>query len=250
MRGEKMKTLIIPDVHTKAVIADTLRWKEKPDATVFLGDLWDDWNDGPGEARRVAEWVADLMADPSVTLLVGNHDLPYLFPETRRWSLCSGYTQEKAKAIAEVLPPEAHWRWKLATTVEGWLLTHAGLSARLGVDPAALAGVEKMLHEGVFVHDAPMALGAGYSRGGPQPCGGVLWCDWRDEFRPLAGVKQIMGHTPRRRPEGRWVGQDRPVEVMTNDNYGDGFSINLDTHLRHYALIEEGRVEVKDVDVE
>ncbi|MDH3313141.1 MAG: hypothetical protein OEM28_08345 [Nitrosopumilus sp.] len=40
-----MKTLIIPDIHTKFGIAETIIVKESPDNVVFLGDYFDSLDD-------------------------------------------------------------------------------------------------------------------------------------------------------------------------------------------------------------
>ena len=39
-------------------------------------------------------------------------------------------------------------------------------------------------------------LHVGPSRGGYDRVGGPLWLDWSREFRPIAGLNQIVGHTP------------------------------------------------------
>jgi hypothetical protein len=41
-------------------------------------------------------------------------------------------------------------------------------------------------------------LNVGASRGGYDRVGGPLWLDWSREFRPVAGLNQIVGHTPAR----------------------------------------------------
>ena len=38
-------------------------------------------------------------------------------------------------------------------------------------------------------------FGAGADRGGSQGIGGPLWMDW-DNLVPIAGINQIVGHTP------------------------------------------------------
>ena len=44
-------------------------------------------------------------------------------------------------------------------------------------------------------HVVDPILGAGEDRGGLQRIGGPLWMGW-DNFMPISGVNQIVGHTP------------------------------------------------------
>ena len=71
-------------------------------------------------------------------------------------------------------------------------------------------------------------LRAGWVRGGDQAKGGCTWLDWDEEFEDIPGVPQIVGHTIGKEP--RWKGA----------------SLCLDTQLRHYAVIEDGKVTVKE----
>ena len=74
-------------------------------------------------------------------------------------------------------------------------------------------------------------ISVGTKRGGRSPAGGILWCDF-GEFAAVPGVHQIFGHTPGVQP--RWIGNDQ---------------LCLDTNLsrgpRHYAIIEDGAIEVR-----
>lgn len=66
---------------------------------------------------------------------------------------------------------------------------------------------------------------AGVDRGGRQKFGGILWCDW-ERFKPIPGVRQVMGHTP-----------GTEVRFRKND-------VCLDTNLRHYGLLEDGKLTI------
>jgi hypothetical protein len=46
-------------------------------------------------------------------------------------------------------------------------------------------------------------LDIGADRGGRNELGGVTWCDWRN-FKPIAGMPQIVGHTCDKKV--RWAG--------------------------------------------
>lgn len=222
-----MRTLVIPDVHTKFWLVERIL-KEPHDQAVWLGDFFDDWGDTPEIAEQTALALMRMQKESKKddVFLLGNHDGMYLWPEVAQKLACSGFTPAKAKAIkAAINVKEVRQRFKLHTTVDGWLLSHAGLhvyhrNPRLMEEQGEIL---KDLAEG-RVH---MALHAGRSRGGNALHGGINWLDWR-EFEPIEGVRQICGHT-----QGAEVRQK-------GENYC------IDTGLRNYAVIEDGRVEIKE----
>ena len=229
-----MRTLIIPDVHLKIDRAEWIVSRVPHDHVVWLGDFFDDFGDTLDMARDTAKWLARRMdqADHE-TFLLGNHDAPYM------WGLreleCSGYHPKKAHAIHAVMPPTVYReRFKLNHMVEGWIMSHAGMhvsvfsNITMDVHPLILHAYH-LLHEGVV---SPV-LRAGWARGGIQAVGGVTWLDWNHEFQPIAGVNQIVGHTP-----GKTV---RSRVTTDSKNYC------LDTHLNHYGLIEDGKFSYYEV---
>lgn len=207
-----MSTLVIPDIHNKIGVAQKIIDRHKVDKRVFLGDIYDDFGDTPEIVKRVAEWHKEQLSDPKNVFCLGNHDMPYMCP--RNYFLqCSGNTEEKSKAINNVLTQEDWNKSVVAYRLDDWCLSHAGIAKRfVEVDVVkALAEVKEGLKPRIF--------GAGYSRGGDQAVGGVTWQDW-SEFEDY-GVKQIVGHTPGKKPRQK------------------GNSWCLDTHLQDYGIIED-----------
>lgn len=213
-----LKTLIIPDVHQNiAKLKEILR--EPADRRVFLGDWFDDFGDTPAAARNTAAFLEDLMLDPANTFLYGNHDIPYAFPQSRRL-LCSGFTLEKCRVLAPYME-KIRAKFILSIEVEGWLCSHAGFHPDYAQNiPAQCAAALKILRDDPTA--APFLLRAGWSRGGDQEWGGCTWLDWNDEFQPVPGIKQLVGHT-----QGHEVRQK-------GDNYC------LDTRLSNFGIIEDG----------
>lgn len=233
-----MKTLIFPDLHEppapvlakiEAIIAS-----EAPDRVVFLGDYFDHYNDTPSDAARTARWLKKSLADPRRTHLIGNHDASYRWPSEA--TFCPGFTWEKEKAIRLVLGRNAADSFVFHTWVDGWLLTHAGLSAQwVKIDT-------RVVDEWLFMEDkaARKAFAAGREhwyiavgpkRGGTARAGGILWCDHR-ELEPVARVRQIYGHTPA--DHIRRIGQDH-ICLDTNTGHGP----------QHYAVVEDGKVATR-----
>src|SRR6185369_4930136 len=60
---------------------------------------------------------------------------------------------------------------------------------------------------------------AGFSRSMiSRGYGGLLWCDWNQEFMPMKGIHQIVGHTPQ-----DWV---KWISVMEGDEKYNVFSLD------------------------
>ena len=234
-----MKTLIFPDLHEPpAAVLETIESTiagECPGRTVFLGDCFDQFHDGPDDAARMAKWLKASLADPRRTHLIGNHDASYLWPSEATY--CPGFTAEKEKVIRIVLGPAVSRSFAFHTWVDGWLLTHAGLSANWYPEETSLDRIVKWLDAEARAARKSFADGkthwfiaVGPKRGGMAPAGGILWCDHR-ELRPIPGLRQIYGHTPSH--EVRWYRDHLCLD--TNVGYGP----------QHYAVIEDGKITVR-----
>lgn len=233
-----MKRLIVPDIHNRTAAADRILAIEHADEVYFLGDYLDDFHDTPAHAKSTAEWMRRQI-EAGHRLLWGNHDLPYAYlPEIHG---CPGYTPAKAHAVRAVLGRE-HWErlrlwYVLPDEPRPWILSHAGIEQAwlpVGVDPVSFlpeleAEALERLHQGA---SHPLFFYCSPARGGHDPYSGPLWMDWGD-FRPIGGLNQIVGHTPMRNP----------------DQYSREDSINwcIDTHLQHYAVLEDGELSIHRV---
>lgn len=240
-----MKTLVIPDVHLKHERASSIISAENPKQVVFLGDLFDAKGEPrnlPQNAYQTALWAKSLMENPNgVTykFTEGNHDAHYR--RTADWVSCSGYSDQCQRAIDMVLDGY-HWReFKRYHIVEGFLLSHAGVSMQHVPEAIrntkSLEQLENWLVDQVKESDEMLKknlphwiYGCGLSRGGYSPVGGMNWCDFGDEFVPIEGIKQIVGHSC------------GPSVRFTSN--GD---CCLDTKLNHYGIIEGGKFEVKAI---
>jgi len=233
-----MKTLVFPDLHEspQALLdrIENLIAAEGADRVVFLGDYFDRYHDTPADAERMAQWLAAHLDDPRRTHLIGNHDASYLWPvET---TFCPGFTWEKEAVIRATLGPNARDRFVFHAWVDGWLLTHAGLSAQWMTVPVdlvatAIAAEEKAARLAFGQDTHHWFVTVGQKRGGPFPAGGILWCDHR-ELEPIPGLRQIYGHTPGSQP--RWIGRDH---LCLDTNVGHG--------PQHYVAIEDGAVRIQ-----
>ena len=224
------KFIIISDIHTNYINAETIIEKEKPDQTIFLGDYFDSLDETDETVNQTAKWLANSLAKEDRIHLIGNHDLSYMtkLPYLRS----SGYSEYKQHIIDKHNIP---WEKLMPYYFVGdWLFTHAGVSKQffekyattnLYLFMTETAEDIKHINDPIYHHKF---FRAGESRGGPAEHGGILWCDY-DEFVDIKGQKQVFGHT-----QGDYV--------RTN-----GYHICLDTRGRHYAVYEDNKMVIKEV---
>jgi len=198
--------VIIPDVHGRDFWREAVRLR--PDAEfLFLGDYIDPYpHEGISRDKAFAgllDIIAFKDANPEkVTLLMGNHDLHYLYPNL----MGSRYDYVNAGRNASLFR-EKRSLFSLAheTTAGGkrFLFSHAGvgrgwitryLPTLDGKDLNAelLNGMAELP---AFVR----ALGdVSFYRGGGDPFGSMVWADVNehmDEGNRFPEVVQVFGHT-------------------------------------------------------
>lgn len=255
------RTLVIPDIHMRCAMVDEIlaTLASRYDQIVLLGDYFDRPPTergspvSPGEAESVVTWLKDSLARKNRVHLVGNHDLSYFVP--RKETYCSGTTTEIRRSIQDGLLPHLLWEFRAATQVGPWLLSHAGfhVSHVIGRDATTLVAAANADLELLLTDNArfPVLLGCGWARCGDFRYGGVTWCDWDIEFRPVRGLHQVVGHTYEQctvrgcylRRRGRKVFMEsiepKPGETVVR-TIGDNDSCNwcIDTGLEVVAILE------------
>jgi hypothetical protein len=213
---EAERCLIIPDIHQDIAWAQRILQRELPntDHVVFLGDYFDTSliQTRAGKEETCAFLLQTQQSLGSkITFLLGNHDIQYL--EARPWSEAyrkprnllykcgSSFSTSGSKKIAKALPRSFWGAAKLFIPINGFLLTHAGLSSKLWPQKASisesLSVLEAQCAEAQFeMQRGPHPLlSAGKVRGGESPVGGITWLDWEFEFSDDLPLPQIVGHT-------------------------------------------------------
>lgn len=269
-----MRYLIIPDVHQKLEKLERVFKKvSKFNRLVSLGDWFDNFHDTPEDSARTATRILDLyekLGDNFIWLL-GNHDVPYVFPETYYLLRCSGNTTAKLDAIQKVFEGKLDTRKvKLAYRIKyakkkDIVLSHAGVSkhhfATINGNLSSkrvLTMCDEAIDRLCAREDNPMVGGyepilmAGRARMGRLPVGGITWQDWNMEFNPHPQISQIVGHTPTRNPQvmngsGSTIAPDEgtlETGLVYNLAPGVSYNFNIDTHLNHYMIIENGKITI------
>ena len=268
-----MRILVIPDVHQKLAKLEKILENNTFDRLISLGDWFDDFYDTPSQAQRTAERIIELYSiyGENFTWLLGNHDVPYLFPNMYDYYACSGNTRDKIKAIQEVFRGSSMplgYNVELATVIKidgcrDIVLSHAGVSEQHFSKPFSdnissedvLARCEQAFKKtNLLLQDS--VLCAGMARGGRQDVGGITWLDWRYEFMPVPSISQIVGHTPLSMPEiiDELRTSVAPSEVLPSLNRyilqpDKSYNINIDTHLEHYITLENNELLIHKASV-
>lgn len=203
-----MTTIVIPDIHNHwgwiEPALEILKKKYNYDEVVFLGDYFDSFHDSAFMAQGTAMWLKKSVNEPDRIHLLGNHDMPYMHSNPCLY--CPGFSQAKKNVINSNLTREDWDKFKPAYFTQDFLMSHAGFHPNLithpvkGIPtPEELVGMAdwglNSIKTGIF-HE----LFLPGSRMAEQRHGGITWQDWDDEFAPVDGVNQIVGHTPGREP--------------------------------------------------
>jgi len=255
--------LVIPDIHNRVELAEKIlkAHEHSVDYAILLGDYFDDFFDTIGDAANTAAWLKDSLQTPNRIHLIGNHDVNYMKPDNGL--RCAGFTEEKKYIINTILTPEgwAKLQWFHHEPDGNWLFTHAGVqldilpeynleTAPLDVLKFAVKNAERALARKA---SHPL-FEAGFSRGGSQARGGIIWLDW-SEFTPSKNSRsfnQVFGHTPRATPQVCFSAEGSVINIPLEDLARHVFqpkpdtlmAYNLDTHLKHYAIITGDKLTI------
>ncbi len=180
------------------------RWKEvtdlQVDHIVFVGDYVDSHTlSDETILKNFKEILAFKAGKPDeVTLLLGNHDIHYLyFPKFRS----TGF-RDTIHGVLQELFQSSQSSFLAGRAFGNYIFTHAGLSrqwATTHLGPNLGAG--ELAHRLNAMQKSPEELNKlaeiGVARGGTHGYGGPFWCDYRKELvpDPYPGINQVVGHT-------------------------------------------------------
>ncbi len=203
-----MKFASIGDIHGRQ------NWKilytdiSNTDKIIFIGDYTDSFHfTGQEIIANLIEIINLKKQFPlKVELLLGNHDIQYMFGSKYR---CKGYNPNANESLYRLFNDNRDL-FKLAHEEQiddkKYLWTHAGISnnymtwlkgiTRFDLDE--FSDVADAINSiGLNTGEQPSIFACGYSRGGSYKHGGPLWADKREtSLDMLKGYHQIVGHTP------------------------------------------------------
>lgn len=214
--------IIIPDIHGRDFWRWTVAHRNEEDSVIFLGDYLDPYEDEWIYWSDAYQGLLDIIAlkrehPEKVLLLLGNHDLHYLFPALRG----SRYNEYQAEKIRKTFVDNMDCFQMAAECEIGgrrYLFTHAGVNKVWAEKHVGLFGpVEKITAETfnrlMFKEAFVEALGdISKLRWGSDRAGSMVWADV-EEFEwseaRLPDVIQVFGHTL----------QDNGPRVIDNSMY-------------------------------
>lgn len=180
------------------------RWKEvkemEVDEVVFVGDYVDSHDlDDSAIFQNLQEVLAfKREANEKVTLLLGNHDVHYLYHPNFR---ATGFRNSMQQMLTQLFQ-ENQSLFQVAYAIDSYLITHAGVSKswvsqHIGA-PYDAKSLAEALNRMQFDGDSLQQLAEiGVARGGRASYGGPFWCDFHRELflDPILGIHQVVGHT-------------------------------------------------------
>lgn len=204
-----MQVLTIPDLHGRTAWKDALEDPQhnSADKIVFLGDfvdshhLSDEWI-----YSNFVEIIGFKESNPDkVILLVGNHDIQYLFYPNYR---CSGFRPSMQRELSKLFQDKISC-FQVAFQVRNNLWTHAGVSnAWLNIHRQLVTdyglrnnNYSDTFNKILFSPHRDILHEVSVIRGGMYPYGGITWADLQETMPdPLTGMHQFVGHTPVHKP--------------------------------------------------
>jgi hypothetical protein len=248
------------------------------DKLVLTGDYFDSYGSTAQETRDTAIWLKEkILHNPKVVPLMGNHDTSYIFNENRNFR-CSGYREEYNQIINSILNDDDKSKFGVYHIDQGYVFSHAGLTNELWKEYSAkfteqgenetkleffdrvLKVISKEAIEAAKSNNDTVLFAAGWDRGGIYRHGGINWVDWRN-LSPIKGINQIVGHSIHRIPQvlvqkvgGGYAKRDVTEHYDLQNKIGVldksfdpsylSVSYDIDTHLNHYAVIQNGIVDI------
>ena len=268
-----MRTLVIPDLHLNFIRVQKVIDTVPHDKLVLTGDYFDAYGSTSEGTRDTAIWLKkNILHNPKVVPLMGNHDTSYIFNTNRNFR-CSGYREEYNQIVNSILTEEDKAKFGVYHIDQGYVFSHAGLTNELWREYSAKFTEQGATETKIDFFDRVMKViskesidaaksnydtvlfAAGWDRGGIYRHGGMNWVDW-SHLSPIKGINQIVGHSIHRVPQvlvqkvgGGYVKQD--VTEYYNENTNKevlSISYDIDTHLNHYAVIENGIVDIYHIE--
>lgn len=252
---ENKKCLIIADVHQNISYVKRCLDKEPEfDYVVFLGDYFDTFycpdNITFFTVANTSKWLSDLNKElgEKVIWLSGNHDIAYLStfskfkcPSKNTFYYCSGYTRNKANEFNKYADIEWVNNWKLGVKIGKFHLSHAGwnynfMKPFMTIDESIEFWIDTWEDDKYIFKSHPnhWIWDTSPIRGGFHDHSSPVWMDWQ-EFVPIAGCNQIVGHT------NSLTIQYRNKEDVDSSNY----CIDCDQQI--YAILHNNKLDIKNV---
>lgn len=235
----KPKVLFVGDIQGDIDLVEMLPRRLPDHHFIFVGDILASFYYSPAKQIRALSLVLDYVEQGFATLTWSNHDLQYVNPRMR----CSGYKEETQAMFDGPLRNRLTKLWVPYVYEPDLqlLVTHAGLNhatwlQSIGGEDEITWPLEEALWQWTRDRDSPFYK-IGRYRGGPDKEGGPLWNDWTAEFKPVAGLTQVFGHSCSDKEKARKCTEER-IGLLRRTEAGGTYSWCIDNLQRGYEFLE------------
>lgn len=162
----------------------------------------------------------DLVGEVIDIYLIGNHEIPYFDPANKFWGFVwDNEIDEKIKSL--------NFEGFIGSCVlaGNTLISHAGFSKSMMSVKMDSREVFNLCedHWNDYNYSYSAFSNIGRARGGMSHSGGILWCDFENEFVPTK-FPQIVGHTPK---YVRMKGNSLCIDVGAKDQETEPFILEV-----------------------
>ena len=216
-----MKTLVIPDIHNFIGTADHILKQEECDKVVFLGDYFDNIGDNENDVEKTAWWLKGIIHNPKYHFIMGNHDVPYRWPNNPNCK-CPGWTPRKSAAVNRVLKKVDWDVMRFLIVEQNFWLSHAGM--RFSVFETK-GSIDKWYCKRILDLATSKLANNQFAWEISDRLTGLVWVRF-SKLHLIPGVSQIVGHT-----------SDDFVRIKKGPS---SFNVCLDTMGAYYVVIDNG----------
>lgn len=240
------RILVFSDPHLQIAKVEHILKYENYDTIVCLGDWFDSfYYDNISHLDATCVFLKKWLFNSNFYTCLGNHDIHYLYDNQHVRG--GGFEKYKSNFITNCLGdilPEVKKKFLWYVWIDNFFCSHAGLNVyhfkpRMNINKQSVSNwLNKEIKEAemqLISGNKHWLYGAGKARGGNQKFGGILWQDFRNEFEPIEGLNQIVGHTY----HSAVIKHVHQYDDSTSENYC------IDCTLNQYLIIENGKLIVK-----
>lgn len=190
-----MKYVFVGDIHGKLDKVKEALGKEGH--IVFVGDFIDSYDKTISEHDECYRLVVEAIREGKATALYGNHELSYLavageqVPHHR----CSGYDYKRGIIMRKYESDIRELFKPYLMPTPSMLVSHAGLTEHIWNQEELTIDLLPSVLASWWPDRASPMHWIGHYRGGRDVVGGLFWCDFNTEFKPIPELTQVFGHT-------------------------------------------------------
>jgi hypothetical protein len=247
--NSKNKTiLVVSDMHQEVDKMERILQRENYDICVMLGDEFDSFYfNSEQDVIKTCNFIKKYIFKDNFFFILGNHTIQYLYGNPN--TICSGYEKWKDRLITREFGsfmPAIREKFLWYIFVDDRFCSHAGLHP-CWLPPNITVNkdnITKWLNDEISFAEPALinnerhwTFNAGRGRGGYQKVGGLTWLDWREEFQPIDGLSQIVGHSSH-----NYI---LPYHTEGSLDCNDWENIDIDCHLNSYLIIQNQKIQIR-----